>query len=319
MGQYDSAWKDIIMAHFFDFLAFYFPEIEEMVDRAQEPEFLETELEKLRLENEAPGRVADLLVKVGLKSERSVLLFCHVEVQGRRVPDFTTRLFQYAYRIYDRLHSFPLTLAVLTDDDASFFPDAFEITTTFRYVRVEFHVAKLLYYEEKLQTLSRSSNPFAFVTLVQLEVNRIKRQENCITEQGTVRPHNENLYLLKKRLSLFLSQYGFSAEYISSLFLFLDWMVQLPKELEHNLDEEIKKETGGTTMPYVTHWERFAAEKARLEDKRDILIRLLKLKFSLTDQERNTILSTEDTDKLDSAIDAFVFAETKDEVLCHLA
>lgn len=72
-------------------------------------------------------------------------------------------------------------------------------------------------------------------------------------------------------------------------------------------------------MPYVTHWERFAAEKARLEDKRDILIRLLKLKFSLTDQERNTILSTEDTDKLDSAIDAFVFAETKDEVLCHLA
>ncbi len=41
MGRYDSAWKDIIMAHFFDFLAFYFPEIEKMVDRSQEPEFLE--------------------------------------------------------------------------------------------------------------------------------------------------------------------------------------------------------------------------------------------------------------------------------------
>ena len=44
-----------------------------------------------------------------------ILVLCHVEVQGTPEADFTDRLFQYAYRIYDRFGRFPVTLVVLTD------------------------------------------------------------------------------------------------------------------------------------------------------------------------------------------------------------
>ena len=52
-------------------------------------------------------------------------------------------------------------------------------------------------------------------------------------------------------------------------------------------------------------------EKAKQED----LIRQLDKKFSLTEEERDAIKKVKDINKLDAAIDAFVFAETKEEVL----
>ncbi len=51
------------------------------------------------------------------------------------------------------------------------------------------------------------------------------------------------------------------------------------------------------------------------EGKQEDLIRLLDKKFSLTEEELETIKNTMDVNKLDAAIDAFVFAETKEEVL----
>ncbi len=86
------------------------------------PEFLEAELKRFSRGNEAPHRLADLLVKVHGKTGGDALLYCHVEVQGNRDDTFGQRLLQYAYRILDRLGRLPVTLAVLTDTGPGFRP-----------------------------------------------------------------------------------------------------------------------------------------------------------------------------------------------------
>jgi len=55
--------------------------------------------------------------------------------------------------------------------------------------------------------------------------------------------------------------------------------------------------------------------EGELKDKHTILIRLLSLKYTLSEDEKNKILSVTDLKKLDAAIDAFVFAEDKESVL----
>ena len=55
--------------------------------------------------------------------------------------------------------------------------------------------------------------------------------------------------------------------------------------------------------------------KGELKKEHTILIRLLELKYTLSKDEKNQILSVTDFKKLDAAIDAFVFAEDKESVL----
>ncbi len=324
MGKYDSAWKDIIKAHLKEFLVFYFPQVAEVIDFSVPPVFLEKELEKLAPENKNPGRLADLLIEQRTLSGEEYILYTHVEIQGQKKLRFAERLFQYAYRIYDRFGMFPITLVVLTDTDKHFYPTSFEISSYGRYLRVDFQVAKLLYLTKATTSPEHRGNPFAFVTKAHMEVQRRSGQ----VKEGL--KNTELKYALKKELALQLYQAGFKPTYIRSLLLFLDWLLQLPRELEWKLMGEITDKTGGKSMPYVTSWERMGIEKGiekgkkegeqigRLEDKQEVLIRLLKRKFGLTADERDRIQSTKDLEKLDSALDVILSANTKEEVLTKL-
>lgn len=233
MKDYDSAWKDIIKAYFTSFLSFYFPRVADDLDLTKSPVFLDKELQRLSPGNSAPGRLADLLVRVTSRSGEPRILYTHVEVQGRKEPGFAERLFQYAYRIYDKFQSFPITLVLLTDDDPEFLPTKFEITDNNRSLRVDFNTAKLLYFREESEAPEKQENPFAFVTAAQLEANALRRRRR----------------------------------------------------------------------------------KGAAKEEREVLIRMVERKFGLTPEERSRIAEEVDVGKLDAALDAFVFAETKDEVL----
>jgi hypothetical protein len=235
------------------------------------------------------------------------------------------------------MRGFPLTLVVLTDNDPAFYPDAFEVTTAGRYLRVEFQIAKLVYFEERLGELEHSSNPFAFVTAAQLEVNALRRVQHR-DRQSSSRPATQNdsgpvcaatgvntaemRYELKRRLILKMYRRGFTKDAVRSLLLFLDWILQLPKELEWRLVDDIAKETGGETMPYITSWERMGMEKGKVEgrivEKREVLLRLVEKRFTLTSDERELIASCTDAGTLDAALDEVLEAENKKEVLRHL-
>ena len=63
------------------------------------------------------------------------------------------------------------------------------------------------------------------------------------------------------------------------------------------------------------HKQTMAREEGKLSKEHTILIRLLELKYTLSEDEKNQILSVTDLKKLDAAVDAFVFAEDKESVL----
>lgn len=56
-------------------------------------------------------------------------------------------------------------------------------------------------------------------------------------------------------------------------------------------------------------------EKGELEDKRNVLIRLLELKYGLTEDEKKRIRSVSDFKKLDAALDAIVLSDNRQRVL----
>lgn len=335
MTVFDSAWKDMIREHFFSFLGFYFPELAGEMDYSRGLAFLDKELKRILPRNRSPDRYADLLVKAGLRGGEEQILYCHIEVQGRKTGDFSLRLFQYAYRIFDRFGQFPATLVVLTDDDPGFYPERFIIDGPGVYVEVEFLVAKLLYLKERAEEMRRFYNPFAFVTEAQLEVNALQRR------RGSKRKSDKSYarYELKKRLILKLLRAGFNENEVLSLLRFLDWILQLPQKEEEKLIHDIKTNEGGDSdMTYISSWERIAQkrgmergleqgiekgvekgiEKGYRQSKQNILVRLLDKKFSLTPEEESLIREIEDTTALDEAIDSILTAESKEEVLGFL-
>ncbi len=56
-------------------------------------------------------------------------------------------------------------------------------------------------------------------------------------------------------------------------------------------------------------------KKGELVKVHTILIRLLELKYTLSEEEKSTILTVTDFKKLDAAVDAVMLAENKESVL----
>ena len=75
-------------------------------------------------------------------------------------------------------------------------------------------------------------------------------------------------------------------------------------------------------MSYVTSWERRGERKGirkgRLEDKREVLIRLLSRKFQLDECDHERIHHCNKVTLLDAALDTVIDAEAKEEVLRHI-
>ena len=67
----------------------------------------------------------------------------------------------------------------------------------------------------------------------------------------------------------------------------------------------------------MTLVEKWKAD-ATLADRREVLARQLDKRFGLTNTERSIIESCEDPDRLAAALDTFVDANSKDEVLAEL-
>jgi hypothetical protein len=88
--KYDSAWKNIIRKLFKDFLEFFFPDIYEAIDFTKGVQFLDKELNEIDPDSNLGDRVADVLVKVHLKTGRTgyICIFIHLEVQNQAIEDF---------------------------------------------------------------------------------------------------------------------------------------------------------------------------------------------------------------------------------------
>jgi hypothetical protein len=133
---------------------------------------------------------------------------------------------------------------------------------------------------------------------------------------------DQALLNLKLELTRQLLDLGYSDKNIPDLFRFLDWIIELPEELDAVYYEE-SKEVMEEIMAFIFTPERVGLrrglkegmEKGRLNTEQSILMRLLEHKFGITEQERALILATEDSEVLERALDKVVDATSKDQVL----
>jgi predicted transposase YdaD len=71
-------------------------------------------------------------------------------------------------------------------------------------------------------------------------------------------------------------------------------------------------------MTIADRLERKGRKEGRIDEKQELLERQLERKFGLTERERKGIRSRRDPKQLDAALDAILFADSKDVVLAHL-
>ncbi|GAB6057771.1 DUF4351 domain-containing protein [Desulfonatronum parangueonense] len=116
-----------------------------------------------------------------------------------------------------------------------------------------FPVVKLLDKQDEMPSLLESDNAFALVTAAHL-----------LTRQTRQSPKDR--YTAKLRLIRILFERGWERQRILDLFSVIDWLMQLPEELEQKLDENIRQiEEEHKMKPYVTSIERRGIEKGRAE------------------------------------------------------
>lgn len=244
----DVLWKNILDELFPDFLAFFFPEIYHDIDISAGYQFLDKELTKIIKDSSLGSRIVDKLVKVYLQDGSEKWLLIHLEIQGYPEENFPERMFIYNYRIFDRYHKEVISLAVLTDMDEKYRPAEYRVSRWKFNLIFQFPVIKLIDYRKKWNALRKSKSPFAYVVMAYL-----KTQET----EGDDRER----YGWKKRFLKELYLQGMNRETISALYNFIDWMMNLPEELEDKIYQEIVKTEEERQMAVLSTAERIGRQK----------------------------------------------------------
>lgn len=244
----DVLWKNILDELFPDFLAFFFPEIYHDIDISAGYQFLDKELTKIIKDSSLGSRIVDKLVKVYLLDGSEKWLLIHLEIQGYPEENFPERMFIYNYRIFDRYHKEVISLAVLTDMDEKYRPAEYRVSRWKFNLIFQFPVIKLIDYRKKWNALRKSKSPFAYVVMAYL-----KTQET----EGDDRER----YGWKKRFLKELYLQGMNRETISALYNFIDWMMNLPEELEDKIYQEIVKTEEERQMAVLSTAERIGRQK----------------------------------------------------------
>jgi hypothetical protein len=177
-------------------------------------------------------------------------------------------------------------------------------------LRIDYEVVKLLAYQAKQEDLENSMNPFASVILCQLAALKIKGN-----------PHGQRLRV-KFALTRRLYEKGFNKEQIRKLYLFIDYLIHLPKPLEIEYREKVHQLEEATKMAYISTIERMGIEqgmqqgllKGRQDEDRTILLRLLQRKFGGVPKHYTKQIEKTGAETLLNWIERVLDASSMDEV-----
>ncbi len=320
-GDFDSPWKEAVEYYFKDFMAFFFPVIHKGVDWSRHYEFMDKELEKIVRDAQSGRRYADKLVKVYLADGREARLMIHIEIQGYRDASFAQRMYIYNYRIFDRYQFETVSIAVLTDDNPDFRPHEYKTGRWGCELKFRFPIAKVWDYRDRWQALSSNRNPFALVVMAHL-----KAIENT---DGPIRKRQ------KLKLIRMLYDRGYSRMDVLELFRFIDWLLILPKDLDKQFWEELRRIEEEKQMPYVTSVERIGIEKGieqgiqkgiqqgiqkgSLDQAREMLIEALSACFGEAPRDmRAAIQAIEDKERLKNLLRWAIHSDSIDAFRQHL-
>jgi hypothetical protein len=249
--DFDNPWKSIIELYFREFLQFFFPQIEVEIDWDRPIQFLDNELQKIVRDAESPKRYADKLVQVYRKDGQAALVIIHAEIQSQEETIFPLRMYTYNYRLRDKYNCPIVSLAILGDDSKTWRPHHYTDSLWGCTTHFEFPIVKLADYAQNWPPLEANMNPFAVVVMAHLKAKETRNKPNDRKDW-------------KFHLITMLHHRGYSERDIMELYNFLDWLFNLPKDLEQQLQNELTAFEEANKMKYITSIERLSQQKIAL-------------------------------------------------------
>jgi hypothetical protein len=150
-------------------------------------------------------------------------------VQGDRDLDFSKRMFQYYYRIFDKYDQDIVGIALLTDASKNFRPDMYHRSNHGTELTYKYNIYKFTDQDES--ELMKSANPFALAVLAGKYVNVAKSDID------------QRYHFKRKLFQLVLQKMDYPPEqrrfYISTLIYFIDYLLKIPLELTQKLRSEM--------------------------------------------------------------------------------
>ena len=302
--EYDSPWKQLIEWYFEPFMRFFFPAAHAQIDWRRSVQFSDKELQQIVRDADLGRRYADILVKVWLLDGTLRWILVHVEVQGAGEALFDQRMFTYNYRLFDRHSRAVASFAVLSDDDAAWRPGRYQQEILGSTHCFTYPTAKLLDYGAHWAVLEADDNPFATVVMAHL-----KTQE---TKGDPTARYNWKFSLIRR-----LFERGYTQQDVLNLFHFIDWVMRLPQDLEHQLREEIVQMEMQQAKPYVSMFARLeraegreeGREEGRKEEAIRLLLRLLTHRFGQVGAAVPMHLHTLTIDQIEPLVDVALSSE----------
>jgi hypothetical protein len=321
--DYDTPWKDALTRYFPEFLSFYFPAAHAAIDWLRPHAFLNAELAALAHDGGLGRRIADKLVQVHTLAGGEQWVLVHIEVQAQRDRALAERVFTYNYRTFDRYRRQVASLVVLADRHPHWRPAHFGYELLGSCMSFNFSVSKLLDFAR--QDLSCEPNPFALVTMAHLQ-----------TAQTSGDPAAR--FAAKWRLTRLLYERHWNKQRVVDLYKVVDWLMRLPPELEHELQERIGRLEKERGMAWISSAERIGMEKGlkqglkeglekglekgreegreegRRHAARDFLTTQLVGRFGTLDPASSARLAAASTEQLFTWAQAFVAAGSLEDV-----
>ncbi|QTA82447.1 Uncharacterized protein dnl_48220 [Desulfonema limicola] len=294
--EYDNPWKEALEVYFEAFMQFFFSRIHLEIDWSRGYEFLDKELEKTLRDAELGTRYADKLVKVFLLNGIETWLLIHIEIQNWKDKVFEKRMFVYNYRIFDRYEVEVVSLAVLTDDNKKWCPREYHTERWGCEHIFRFPVIKLLDYKKDWEKLEQDQNPFALVVMAHLKSQEVK--------DGQERKR------WKLRLMRLLFERGYSRQDILELFRFIDWLLELPENIEKQFQDELAEIKEEKKMAYVTSIERLAKK----EGIKEMILEYISTRFKSVPEDISSLINSIKTaDKLKALFRQAITCESLDD------
>ncbi len=258
-------------------------------------------------------RFVERLVRVQVLNGGESWIFIHVEVQGTKQAEFAKRMFVYNYRIFDRYEKPLASLAVVADEHKQWKPSSYGFAVLGCRHTLEFPVAKLTDYEDKLDELLVSENAFGLITAAHILTQQTRKQ------------HQER-YKAKLRLIRILYQRHWDKQRVIDLFSVLDWLMQLPEWLNNQIWQELETIEENKKVQYITSVERIGiakgmatgmakgVEKGRVEGQSRLLRRQLERRFGVLPSWATEQLANASEQQLEAWGEAILTAPTLEAV-----
>lgn len=248
-ADYDSPWKEFLTVFFREFIELVLPELHEIIDWSQPPEFLDNELRRITPRSETGRLYTDRLVKVRLKSGDPQAILVHLEAQSQFVSDMEQRVFTYHARAWIEVRLPIVNIVIYADKNPNWSPNRYLYELPGTRLDLQFHAVKLLNLDEsRLLESARQRNPAA---LILLAFRKAMETESDV----------ELRFEARRQLTQLMIELGYHEDEQAHIQRLMEWVLMLPEALEQQVQElieEYKRERGTT---FVSRMERRAIEQ----------------------------------------------------------